>query len=431
MNNSERKIRILVVSNTAWDDANSFGSSYSNIFGGNDKYEIANIYCRPGSPRTKVCSRFFQITEKSIVENLFKKNKHIGAEIEYSSTDIIVTNSEAFNFGQRHRWRILYWGRNLIWGGKRWKSPSLDNFIDDFKPDIIFQPVYYSTYIGEIALYAKQRLDVPMIGYISDDNYTLKQYSWSLAFWLERLYIRRFVKKVIDACSILYTITPRQRVEYNEIFGNKCKVLTKGCLFSDTDKTYVLHYPIRLIYAGGLGNGRLQTLSLIAKAIDKFNDGKELAKLRVYSRMPLTEKQLKLLNIEGSSEFMGGVSPEEINRIQEETDIFVHVESFSKKERYSARLSFSTKITDYLQMGKCVLAVGWEQTGAIEMLKNNDAAFVITDEDSIEDNVKALLSDSNMIISIGSKGYHYAKKAFNICKMRNMVFSDIDSVIAQ
>lgn len=420
------KIRILVVSNTPWDDSNSFGSSYSNIFGGNDNYEIANIYCRPGHPNTKVCTRFFQITEKSIVSNLFKKNKRVGVEVIPSTEEEVIQCSQAFEFGQRHRWRILYWIRNCVWGGGRWQSPSLDEYIDSFKPDIIFQPIYYSTYIGEIGLYAKKRMRVPIIGYISDDNYTLHQYSISPFYWIERLIVRRYVKRVIDSCSLLYTITPKQRDEYNAIFGNKCKVLTKGCEFkSATLPEYNLHSPIRLMYAGGLGNGRWKTLAKIAEGIASFNTDKCSAMLYVYSPTHLNKKQLSKLNIEGASTFCGAVTQEELRKIQEEMDVFVHVESFDMKERYTARLSFSTKITDYLQTGKCVLAVGWKETGAIELLKDNNAAWVITQEKFVKKDIVELLSNPIKIKEIGRNGYEFGKKQFNIYSIRDMLYKDI------
>lgn len=75
------KIKILIVSDAPWNDSNSFGSSFSNIFGGNNKYEIANIYLKRGLPNTSVCNKFFQITEKNILKFILKKKKSSGKEI--------------------------------------------------------------------------------------------------------------------------------------------------------------------------------------------------------------------------------------------------------------------------------------------------------------------------------------------------------------
>lgn len=50
-----------------------------------------------------------------------------------------------------------------------------------------------------------------MVGYISDDCYTLRQFSLSPLFWIDRLWKRRYVKRAIDECMLLYVITDRQK----------------------------------------------------------------------------------------------------------------------------------------------------------------------------------------------------------------------------
>ena len=44
--------------------------------------------------------------------------------------------------------------------------------------------------------------------------------------------------------------------------------------------------------------------------------------------------------------------------IQENADVVVFVESLEKEHRLVARLSFSTKLTDYFASGKCIFALG-------------------------------------------------------------------------
>lgn len=63
-------LRILILSNTPWDNSNSFGNSFSNIFSGIDNIEIANIYCRYGEPDNCIVKKYFQITEKSLIKIL-------------------------------------------------------------------------------------------------------------------------------------------------------------------------------------------------------------------------------------------------------------------------------------------------------------------------------------------------------------------------
>ena len=109
------------------------------------------------------------------------------------------------------RWQIMFWARDAVWATGKWKTPQLDEFIKSVNPDIIFQPIYYSSFVDEVGLYAKKLTGAPMVGYISDDCYTLRQFSLSPLFWIDRLWKRRYVKRAIDECMLLYVITDRQK----------------------------------------------------------------------------------------------------------------------------------------------------------------------------------------------------------------------------
>ena len=157
-------MRILVFSSTPWSDNNSFGNSFSNIFEGVEDIEVANIACRPGVPTSYVVKRYFQITEKALIKNLTNKSFPTGKEIELNTGGKIDStfseNIKARAFGTKRRWRILFWMQNLLWAFGRWKSQELIDFIDDFKPDIIFQPVYFSTFLNDIVNFIKKHTNL-------------------------------------------------------------------------------------------------------------------------------------------------------------------------------------------------------------------------------------------------------------------------------
>lgn len=426
-------MKILIVSNTPWDDNNSFGNSFSNIFGNNSNYEIANIYCQPGYPNTKVCNKFFQITEKGIINTILRRQINSGQEINsngYIENNIVTLSENDQKFLNKlkiFRWQLFFWIRDIIWSTGVWKSKSLDSFILDFQPDIVFLPIYYSSYLNQIGLYAKEISGVKMVGYISDDCYTLKQFSLSPLFWIDRLIKRLYIKKAIDKCQILYTITELQKEEYNEIFGNKCKVLFKGGDFKDSRDEYNLNKDqITFVYSGNLGSGRWKTLSLIAKAIEKLNNEKKYSKcqLHIYSNTPLSKKAKESLQINGVSILKDSVPYNKIKKIQRDADVLIHVESFELSERYSARLSFSTKIVDYLEAGRCILAVGWHNTGGINYLMQNDAAIIVVDRLKIYSSIKELLS-SNKIVEYSKKSYECGKNNHQIEKIRAKLYKDL------
>jgi glycosyltransferase involved in cell wall biosynthesis len=428
----DKPLKILIISNTPWDDNNSFGSSFSNIFGGDKNYDIANIYCQPGLPNTKVCNRFFQITEKGILKSILGKQKNSGQEVfqTYKREDQTVIFSEkdqkVLNKLKIIRWQLFFWIRDLIWSTGKWKSEQLDKFISDFKPDLVFLPIYFSSYLNNIGLYTKALSKVKMLGYISDDCYSLQHFSLSPLFWLDRFIKRPYIKKAIDQCDILYTITDTQQKEYNTIFGEKCKILYKGGEFNDfTHKKTSLSNPIRLVYTGNLGSGRWRSLAAIADSLKIINKDGIKAQLYIYSQTPLKLSAMKKLEIEETSFFKGGIPSSRVKAVQRDADILIHVESFRSSERYSARLSFSTKIVDYLEAGRCILAVGWKRTGGIKYLQDNDAAIVITNVQDINEKVSRLLSNEQLILEYGRKGFECGKKNHQIENIRLNLEKDL------
>jgi hypothetical protein len=433
-----KPLKILIISSTPWDDNNSFGSSFSNIFGGNSNYEIANIYCQFGLPNTKVCKHFFQITEKGIVQALLGKQSYSGKQIfQLEKEDLLgitLSNKETkfVNKLKGIRWQLFFWMRDLIWSTGKWKSKPMDDFITDFQPDLIILPIYYSTYLNTIGLYAQKLSKVKMVGYISDDCYTLKHFSLSPLFWIDRFIKRQYVKKAIDQCEILYTITETQKKEYNLIFGNKCKVLSKGGDFDNfKHKKTTLNNPIKLVYTGNLGMGRWKSLVKIGEALQIINNNGIKTELYIYSQTPLSDSSMRKLQIKDTVYFMGGIPASIVKDVQSDADILVHVESFELSERNSARLSFSTKIVDYLEAGRCIVAVGWKKTGAIEYLTENDAAIVITDLNQIYSQLSNLINDKQRIFDYGVKGFELGKKNHQFEKIRNSLYNDLLSVVTK
>lgn len=424
-------IKILIVSDVPWNDSNSFGSSFSNIFGGNPNYEIANIYLKPGLPSTKVCSRFFRITERSIIDTIAGKRKTSGEEV-YNSPGAINADGKIVQRAKILRWQIMFWLRDCVWATNRWKSAELEKFILDFNPDVIFQPVFFEPYINNVGLFAKKLTNKPMVGYISDDNYTLRYYSLSPFKWINRLIKRKYVKKTIGQCKLLYTIIDKQKTEYQHYFDTPMKVLYKGGDFTrvpDSASPVTANKVIKFVYTGNIYGGRWETLAEIAKALHHLRDEGIRGQLEIYSGSPTTPQILKALNINGVSEFKGFVDSSKVPEIQSEADVLIHVESFNKSQRYSARLSFSTKIVDYLATNKPILAVGWEETGGVEYLKANNAAEVVTDLNCLVGSLRKLISDAEYRKYIAGKAYECGRKNHQSSHIRQMLENDLLNVI--
>lgn len=426
-------MKILVLSSTPWSNDNSFGNSFSNIFEGIENIEVANIACKPGMPTSYLVKRYFQIGEKALLKNLNNKLLPTGKEIEIDIKEedsVFAENIKARDFGRKKRWQILFWARDLIWSVGRWKSQELKDFIDDFKPDVIFQPIYFSSYLNDMVCFIKKYTNVPMFGYVTDDCYTLKQFSLSPLYWIDRLYKRRKVKRTIEQCEILYVISDVQKEEYEKIFTPSCKVLTKCADFSDENKPNFKEADdiLKMVYAGNVSNGRYEILAELAKATEKLNSNGKKFELDIYTLTPLKDKQRDCLSTE-SVHLHPPVSYEEIREIQKNSDILLHVEGFSLKEKLAVHQSFSTKIVDYLETNRCIFAIGDNYCSSIQYFIENGCGSVATKKEEIETELLKLHNNRDLLKMYADKGWESGKKHHHKEAIQTMLKEDLNKAV--
>lgn len=420
-------MRILVVSNAPLRKDNGLGNSLINIFGGIDDIEIASVYCRYGKTGTDLVKKSFQITEKSLIKNLKNKKSPSGKEVFSDETDISYTEEpKSVEFVRKNRWTILYWIRNVIWKIGRWKSDELLKFVDDFKPEIIFQPVFNAPHVNEIALFLKTHTGAPMVCYNVDDNYSLKQLSFSPFYWIDRLWKRKTVKKLIENCELLYTISKVQKEECEEAFSKPCKILTKCADFSDDKKTEFKEPDnvLKMVYAGNVSKGRYEILAELAKTVEKLNTGSKKIELDIYTLSPLNEKQKACLSTT-AVHLYPPVSYNEIREIQKNSDILIHAEAFSLKERLAVHQSFSTKIVDYLETNRCIFAIGSDYCASIQYFLDNDCGLVAKNKEEIETKLSQLIQNPDLMKEYADKAWESGKKHNNAEVIRKNLEDDL------
>lgn len=426
-------MKILVLSDAVWNENNCFGNTFSNIFGNVENIEIAHICCAAGIPGNNIVKHCFQITESLLIGNFLNKNKVPGREIEHLCDNDKIEQSTYINkltiFAKKHRAMIFFWIRNLIWKLGNWKSGTLIKFIDNFAPDILFLSLSYSGYLNDIVQFVKQHTNKPMVGYVSDDIYTLRQFSLSPLYWINRLYIRDKVKKMVEQCTYLYVISDIQKEEYKKCFNKECKILWKGAKFENKLSSHFVGYPLKLVYTGNIGVGRYKQLALIGQALCNLNQAGIRAKLDIYTMTPMTRKMKKALDIPGAVNVKGGISPAEVIKVQDDADILVHVESFDLKSRLAVHQSFSTKIVDYFAKGKCIFASGPRDVASIDYLIRNDAAVVATNKYEIVTKLKMLVDNKELIFEYGDKAWECGKRNHQIKDIQDMLYNDLEEIV--
>ena len=427
-------MRILILSAEVWRDDTNGGNVLSNIIGGLDA-EIAQIYCNPGSPDNNVCKRYFQMTDKMVIKSFFTR-KPIGRELVFENypvnTDEEIAeqpNKKWYAFFHRFRLGVFYAIRNFLWNNSNWKNKKLTKFIDEFKPDVIFAPCYGSKFMLRLTRFVAEYTGKKVISYISDDSYTLKQFRFSPFFWLNRFSVRRQLRKTFPYKSLVYTMTDIQLRQCEKDFGANMKILRKcadASLVADKEK---VGEPIRLVYAGGIYLNRYKTLARIADAIRKINSDGVKMKLDIYTGNEITKKIKRLLDDGVNSELHPSVSLVELKRIYEASDIALHVESFSLKNRLEVRMSFSTKIVDCLSSGAATMAVCDSLQGGYAYLKANECAICVDDLKDVEKTLRDLVDNPERIIEYARLAKECVIKNHSKAETDEMILADFTSCL--
>lgn len=423
-----RKIRILIFSQHPLNNRTNSGNTFSNLLGG-DEYEIAQIFCMDENPVSDICDNFFQITEKDILKNLLDKKHRIGRVVVQSKkTDIVDRKKNHYlriaQLIKNTRFSFLFWLRNGIWIFNNWKSKDLETFVSDFKPDIIFYNIGSAIYLNRIILYLRSITSAKFVGYVWDDIYTLRQFSLSPFYWISRICNRYYIKKVVDRSDTLFCINEQIKEEYEDIFKKKFQILRKGVDTTTFDYKFK-GLPLKIVYTGNIFSGRYKTLSLLAKSIQILNKDRIQLQLYITSGNKITDKIRKKIEIKDSAILLGDIPFDKIKSLQKEADILVNVDPFSIFDRYIWRLSFSTKIVDYFEAGRCILSIGWKGGSGQKYLLENDAAIIVNNKKEISAVLESILTNPDIISKYAKKSYEIGVEKHQI----EIIRSNLNSII--
>ena len=419
VNQNKNLPKVLVVSTNAWRD-NTGINTLIEFFKCWDANKIAQIYTKSTLPCTSVCNKFFRISENAVMKSVINRRMVTGSTVHNDTQDNVskaaAEEQALYSKGGALR-KLLSYCRELVWSLGKWKTKALDSFIDDFDADVLFIPIYPTIYMGRIQKYIIKKTNKPVVSYLADDNYTYKSISKNPFALIHRYVLRKYVKYIVGHSSKLMVIAPKQKEEYDRIFGVDSVVMTKGIDFESFEE-YEVNTPVKMVYTGKLIIGRWKSLSAIAEALGKINEDKTKIELDIYTTDTPNEKQSKLLNRNGCS-VKGSLTLDQVHTVQKQADALVFVESLDKKYKDVARLSFSTKITDYLKSGKCIFAVGDKDIAPIDYFNKYDSAITASTYEQIEQRLRELADNKNIISEYAKKSYdcgveHHDRKKMDL-----------------
>ena len=404
--------KVLIVDVNAWRE-DAAAHTLLDIFRCWDPDKLALVYTSSELPYNEHCHKYFQVGESQIIRSVVKPWMKVGREVENTAK-----SNDAAALAERERSKNVHkrqpkWirlAREVVWKLGGWKTPALKKFVEDFDPDIVFVPIFPYAYMGRIQEYVNKIAKKPTVCYLADDNYTYES-CHNVFDYIQRFWTRQYVGPLARKSNQMFVIVDKEKEDTDSRFGTDSVILTKSIDF--TGKSYQHrepNKPLKFVYTGSMVIGRDKTLAVVADAINKANENGVKAEMYIYSQTEPSDEIRSHIDC-GAAHFCGSVPHQEVKRIQEEADVVVFAESLIGKDANAAKLSFSTKITDYVSNGKCVLAIGKEYIAPIDYFHRNDAAIIAHTNEEIFEKVKMIVENPALVDE-------YGEKAFN-CAVRN------------
>lgn len=418
-------MKILTISSASWNDTNAVGNTLSNWFGGGG-YELYSIYTREEEPQNDHCYNYYQISIRDILCHLFcpweigKVYNNITQSKNNKNDNMTEKRIIASIHGVLRK--ILLWGVDILYSSKIWLNKKIKNYLREVNPDIVFCFAITDAFRYYLVHYIKNNMNAKIVLFIADDVYSQAENSMLLGNTYKRRYKKLFqmVDKVYGASELLCK-------EYSERFKIKVTPLYKGCSFTTPHED--INTPLKIVYAGNLLYGRDKSLSVLANAISNVNKDGIKVKLEIYSPTIVNDEAKKCLNVKDSSCLCGVKPYSEIVNIMRNADIVLHVESFEQKQIEAVRLSFSTKISDCMQAGTCMMVIGPKGIASVEYPRTIEGVYIVDDLNCIENVLRDIVNNPKELMKRKLSLHNFAHKYHEISTVRNSLKKDFMDIV--
>lgn len=393
--------KVLVITVNPFSSTQNNGKTFASIFKNFPSENIAQIY-KSGDIDKNVpnCNRYFNINTNNYID----KNDLI-KEID-GWKEVLIDQIRSNNFCRLTR--------DILIILKGWKSDALIKWINDFKPELIFFCGGDALYLYNTTLKIAVENRCQLIYFITDD-YVLPRFSLDLFYWIRLGWMRRLFKKTSRHSAEIYCISDKMRIIYEKNFKISSKIIMHCVKLLKNDYNSTASNHISFIYTGGLHFNRWKVLAMIGDCLRELSKKGITGTLRIYSKQNPNSRMLRSLHKPPYISYCGSLEENELKEIQTKADVLVHVESFDYKSKKSTFLSISTKISEYMSLGRCIFAIGPSEVASIQYLCDNKIGVVINKKKKvlIKSALERLITRPEVRMQYGDMAYDFAEKFHN------------------
>jgi hypothetical protein len=350
------KDKILIISNNSLYQRVNNGITLKNIFSKWSEGNLFNVFFNDTTIDSNE-SNYFQFTISHILHTFF--GGRLSSPVASLSSNLAKQEQSLF---LKVFFRDILYFFYITFFYRSIKSNI------NFNPHAVFcmvGPYFFPFFLAKKV--AKQH-SIGFSFYVTD-NYIYSADSGFLKYILGR-YVNLVYKYYLPKAKNIFVISELMANEFKVRYGVDCHLLNNPGPSVKFDPKVQPPLKNTIAYFGGLHFGRDITIKAFAEYL---LDHYPLFTLHIYT----TSDTLKIISLSNIV-----IHPPVYNNAYLDSLVShkytLHVESFESEYFDDIRLSFSTKITEYMQFKRCLISIGPDECASFSFLLNNNLSCHIS-----------------------------------------------------
>ena len=402
--------KVLVLSVNAFRSGSSNGRVLSKYFGNWPQDRIAQFYTFSEYPDIPLCNNYFRVTDKEVLKSILTFSQQ---------GNIIPLRKEEDNPSATHPYKrklrrnaLTLLIQDLVWNLGFWRGSRFKTWVKEFNPEIIVVFATGSSFMNKIAMYVSKWLKIPYVLYNTEDYY-FKEYNvfygknWKCLFPLYKYESKKaFNKLMLGSSHEIYINEYLERL-YGEHFKRNGTVLYQSSDLYEFERH--IDKNLTFTYAGNLGLNRHKSLIELAEVLQSISEDYYLD---VYGRTISEESEIELKNAKGIR-YHGIIPYSQVIEIMKQSRFLIHCESFDKLWLKELASGFTTKISDILTVGRCLILYADASIACSQYVKRNNCGCVINTRQELKEKLTELLNNQQLQQMYVENGLVAAKRDMN------------------
>lgn len=408
----------LVIAHNPLSRRTNNGKTYASLLSNFRKEKLCQIYATNLQPDFEIAGSFYRINEKLVIRN---KRDIVGSEVFAGNSDTPETEQNKKTVGSMQRLKKIMQSltytrtgqaaRSWLWGNKSLLNEDLRSWIEKEKPDFVFWGNGNINAMLNLVLQICKEYELPLIVNLGDDYFS-RGYTANIFYNSYQKKLKMAFSEIAKQAEVIVVCSDKMEKSLRNQFGGNYLIAMNSVDENDVfEKKQMNKNSITMVYTGNVGIGRWKTLVQVGGALKRLQNEWNVC-LDIYSGEELEPKIVKGLNQLPYMRLHPAVYGDDLYKVRKNADIMLFVETFEKKHKKLLETAVSTKVPEYLNTRRSILAIGPEYSAAIEYYKKNDVAEVVNsmEELKIAEAIKRLVEGDIKRLERIERGYALVEK---------------------